>query len=83
MRFVKNKTTTIVEKSFKAFSFSIGTAGPHNIAIVKGWNKIGLEVDQKKGFRNNHDRLGWWFIVKAPGRSLQDLDKKWRHEHWY
>ena len=50
-RFAKNKTTTIVKTSFKAFSFSIGTAGPHNIAIVNGWNNIRLEVEQKKGFR--------------------------------
>ena len=48
---VKNKTTTIVEETFKAFSISIGTVGPHNITIVKGQNNIGLEVEQKEGFR--------------------------------
>ena len=49
VRLVKNKMTIIVEKSFKAFSISIGTVGLHNIATVKGWNSIGLEVEQKKG----------------------------------
>ena len=49
VRLVKNKTTTMVEKSFKTFSFSIGTVGPDNITIVKG--RKGLEVEQKKRFR--------------------------------
>ena len=49
-RLVKNKTTAIVEESFKAFSVSFCTVGPHNITIVKGQNNIGLEVEQKKGF---------------------------------
>ena len=48
---MKDKTTTIIEKSIKTFSFRSGTVGPHNITIVKGWNDIGLEVEQKKGFR--------------------------------
>ena len=43
-RLVKNETTTKVEKSFKAFSFSTGTVEPHNITIVESQNNIGLEV---------------------------------------
>ena len=47
-RLVKNKTTTIVEKSFKTLNFSIGTVRPDNLTIVKG--RKGLEVEQKKRF---------------------------------
>ena len=48
---MKDKTTTIIEKNIKTFSFRRGTVGPHDITIFKGRNDIGLEVKQKKGFR--------------------------------
>ena len=51
MRLVKNKTSTIIENSTETLSFSSGTVEPHNITTVKCRNDIGLEVEQKKGFR--------------------------------
>ena len=43
---------------------------PKQFSIVK-------QLDKLKG------KNRWRFIVKAPDKSLQDLDKKWKHEHWY
>ena len=47
------------------------------VGRVESQFSIVKQLDKLKG------KNRWWFIVKAPDKSLQDLDKKWKHEHWY
>ena len=47
------------------------------VGTVESQFSIVKQVDKLKG------KNRWWLIVKAPEKSLQDLDKKWKHEHWY
>ena len=37
---------------------------------------VGRHVDQQNG------KNVWWFTVKAPEKTLLELDKKWNHKHW-
>ena len=47
------------------------------VGKVESQFSVVKHVDELKG------KNRWWFIVKAPEKSLQSLDKEWQHEHWY
>ena len=45
------------------------------VGRVESQFSIVKQLDKLKG------KNRWWLIVKAPKKRLQDLDKKWKHEH--
>ena len=50
--------------------------------MVKTVGRVGSQFSIMKQVDKLKGKNRWWFIVKAPEKSLQDLDKKWKHEHW-
>ena len=51
--------------------------------MVKTVGRVGSQFSIVKQLDKLKGKNRWWFIVKAPEKALQDLDKKWKHEHWY
>ena len=51
--------------------------------MVRVVGRVGSQFSIVKHLDKLKGKNRWWFDVKAPERSLQDLDEKWRHEHWY
>ena len=50
--------------------------------MVKTVGRVGSQFSIVKQLDKLKGKNRWWFIAKAPERRLQDLDKKWKHEHW-
>ena len=51
--------------------------------MVRVVGRVGSQFSVVKQLDKSNEKSRWWFIVKAPERSLQDVDKKWKHEHWH
>ena len=51
--------------------------------MVRVVGSVGFEFSIVKQLDKSTEKNRWWFIVKAPERSLQDLDKTWKHRHWH
>ena len=51
--------------------------------MVRVVGRVGSQFSVVKQLDKSNEKNRWWFIVKAPEKSLQDVDKKWKHEHWH
>ena len=51
-------------------------------AMVKAVGRVSAKFSVSKRVANVNGKNKWWFIVRAPERSLQSIDKEWKHRYW-
>ena len=51
-------------------------------AMVRIAGKLPTGFSVMKRMASVNGKKKWWFIVKAPERSLQCVDKAWNHKFW-
>ena len=51
-------------------------------AVVKAVGRVSSSFSVCKRNANVKGKNKWWFVVKAPERCLQTLDRKWDHKFW-
>ena len=50
--------------------------------MVRAVGKISSSFSVMKRIDQLNGKRRWWFIVKAPEKSLLEVDERWEHKHW-
>ena len=51
--------------------------------MVRAVGKISSSFSVMKRIDQLTGKRRWWFIVKAPEKSLLEVDERWEHKHWH
>ena len=50
--------------------------------MVRAVGKVSSSFSVMKRMDQLNGKRRWWFIVKAPEKSLLEVDERWEHKHW-
>ena len=50
--------------------------------MIRAVGKVSSSFSVMKHMDKLNGKRRWWFIVKAPEKSLLEVDERWEHKHW-